>query len=237
MFRLLHLSDTHLRAPGVDGEPFGIAPSPRLETVLRAVVDTGFAPDLIVHTGDIADDESAHAVTRVHDRLSTIAPTIAVPGNHDDPVAVRRVFGPPEAQAGPWRVVGVDTCIPGKVEGRSPDVPALVRGADGPTILLMHHPIRSTSLHPWFRVGGGRQAEAALEGSPHPWIVLSGHTHEVYEERIGAEGHVRLWGGPATFYALRHRDDTWQMTAGGTGARLIELDDDPRVVRSRVVSA
>ncbi|MCB0882056.1 MAG: metallophosphoesterase [Thermoleophilia bacterium] len=234
--RVLHISDTHFAAPGHAGEPPGLDPVARLETVLDAVAAEGFTPDLIVHTGDVADDGSADAVERVRARLAAVAPTVAVPGNHDNPAVVRRAFGPPEAVAGPWRVAGIDTVIPGEVGGHSRALAAAVAAADGPTILLMHHPIRSHSTHPWFRVDGGEDGLPLLAASPHPWVVLSGHTHEVYEEAAGPDGRVRLWGGPATHYALRHEADAWRVVPGRTGARLIELGDDGAVA-ARIVRA
>lgn len=222
MHRVLHLTDTHLRAPGVSGEPADVDPDARFDAVLAAVAAQGWDPDLIVHTGDIADDESAEAVERVHARLAAIAPTIAVPGNHDDPAVVREVFGPARRRVGGWDVIGIDTVIPGEVAGHADELADVVRTAERPTILLMHHPILSHSTHPWFRVAGGPAAQAALAASPHPWLVLSGHTHQVYEARQEG-GRVRLWGGPAVFYALRHTDDTWERSHETTGARLIEL--------------
>ena len=234
--RVRHVSDTHFAAPVHAGEPPGVDPVARLEAVLAAVAAEGFAPDLVVHTGDVADDGSLDAVQLVYERLTAVAPTVAVPGNHDDPGLVRDAFGPPEAAVGPWRVVGIDTVIPGEVGGHSRALPAVVAAADGPTILLMHHPVRSRSTHPWFRVAGSEDAAALLAASPHPWLVLSGHTHEVCEEATGPAGRVRLWGGPATRYALRHTGDAWEIVPGQTGARLIELGDDGSVA-ARVVRA
>lgn len=233
MHRVLHITDTHFTAPGSVSEHPEIDTAARLEAVLDAVAAEDFAPDLIVHTGDVADDGSAHAVRAVRERLATLGPVVAVPGNHDDPAVVRGVFGRPDARVGPWRVVGVDTVIPGHVEGRCDELADAVAALDGPTLVLMHHPIRSHSAHHWFRLEHGPAAETDLAATGQPVVVLSGHTHEVYDASL-AGGRVRLLGGPGVFYALRHRGREWTFMPTGTGAQLVELADDGGVTVQRV---
>lgn len=231
--RVLHISDTHFTAPGGVSEHPEIDASARLEAVLAAVAAEDVTPDLVVHTGDLADDASGHAVEAVHARLAAIGPVVAVPGNHDDPAAVRDVCGPPVARLGPWRVVGIDTVIPGRVEGHGGELAGAVADLDGPTLVLMHHPIRSHSTHHWFRLEHAPGLEASLAAAGRPVVVLSGHTHEVYDASL-AGGRVRLLGGPGVFYALRHRGEAWTFMPTGTGAQLLELHADGGVTVQRV---
>jgi Icc protein len=218
-WRLLHLSDTHAGATA-HGDPLA-----RLERVLAAVAADGFVPDLIVLSGDIADAGADVDVQAVLTRLAGSAPVLAVPGNHDDPATVP---GPRELRLGPWRVLGLDTTIPDEIAGQIDEVP----GIDGPTVLVMHHPLRSRSKHPWFVTRGADVAVAVLAAAVHPVIVLSGHTHEAYQ---GETGSLRVWGAPACYYAITHAGDSWT-DGGATGVRLVELADDGTAT-TRVLTA
>ena len=212
MWRLLHISDTHAGADA-HGDPLE-----RLETVLAAVEADGFSPDLIVHTGDIADAGATGDVDAVLDRLGRMAPVLAVPGNHDDPATVRTEA----ATLGPWRVVGVDSTIPGEITGRADALARLATELTGPTVIALHHPLRTSSTNAWFVTHDRGEAIAALLQAGVPVIVLTGHTHEAYAEHLG---NVRFWGAPACYYALTHTGDTW--THGGdTGVRMVELRAD-----------
>lgn len=221
--RLLHLSDTHLVGPGSVSDHPEIDPQARLVQVLEAAAAAG-PYDAVVLTGDIADDGSYDAVRRARELVEPIAPVVAaVPGNHDRTDAVVQVFGTEPARVGRWQLIGVATNVPGQIPGRgSPALEALSLCA-GPTVLLMHHPLRSPSTHPWFALAGATELEDRLLSHDVPLLLLSGHTHEAYEAVIG---QVRLLGAPSTWYGIAHTGPTFQMHAAPTGARVVELADE-----------
>lgn len=83
--RILHLSDTHVTASGFDED--GVDALAALDQLLhdcRRLTDL----DLVVVTGDIADDGSAEGCALVRDRIGSFAagrgiPQIYATGNHD----------------------------------------------------------------------------------------------------------------------------------------------------------
>jgi 3',5'-cyclic-AMP phosphodiesterase len=83
--RILHLSDTHVTASGFDET--GVDALASLERVLddcRRLEDL----DLVIVTGDVADDGSAEGCALVRDRVGTFAaerniPHVYTTGNHD----------------------------------------------------------------------------------------------------------------------------------------------------------
>lgn len=84
--RILHLSDVHVGADGRDG--FG---SPALESLNRLLDAVDEVPDidLMVVSGDIADDGSREGTSAVRDRIAAFARPRAIAqvycmGNHDD---------------------------------------------------------------------------------------------------------------------------------------------------------
>lgn len=230
MHRIVQVSDTHLIDPNGRGRKPTVDPAARLRTVLAAVRASGFQPDLVVHSGDVADDRSVRGVRDTHDLLRGLGRALAVPGNHDDPRAVRGEFGVPWTRLGPWQVIGIDTTIMAAIQGEVPHrFLTAVDGVTGPTVLVMHHPVRSHSEHPWFVCGRRDRLIARLEATGQPWVLLSGHTHEPFDEVIGDGGRIRVLGAPAVHYGLHHEGRHWHQVPGTTGARLVTLHDDLRV--------
>ncbi len=223
MVRLLQLSDTHLLGPSSVSPHPEIDPEARLVAVLEALQDQG-PFDAVVLSGDIADDASPEAVRRVHELVQPLAPlVVAAPGNHDDTDVVARVFGAEPVRVGTWTICPVATNRPGEVAGQGQPLMDLLSYCGGPTVVVMHHPVRSRSTHPWFVLAGVAEAEQRLSEHDHPLVLLSGHLHQAYE---GAIGHVRLYGAPATFYGIAHDGADWTPNGAPTGASIIELADD-----------
>jgi Icc protein len=223
MARLLHLSDTHLVGPGSRSEYPDIDPEARLVAVLAAAADTG-PFDAVVVTGDIADDGSREAVLRVRELVQPVAPVVvAVPGNHDRTDAVAEVFGSEAARVGAWQIVGAATNELGEVAGDARPVLDLLDSCDGPVAVGMHHPLRSRSTHPWFTLGGAGKLERRLLEHRSPLVLLSGHTHEAFEDIVGS---ARLLGAPSTFYGIAHDGEQWETHGAPTGARVVELSDE-----------
>jgi len=226
---VLQLSDTHLRAepgPGADGRD----PDERLATVLAAWSAVGERPDLVVLSGDNADDASAGGCRRLQQAVAALgAPVLAVPGNHDDPAVVAEVIGGPRvAEVGAWQVVGIDTSRPGQVHG-TVDVDALCATLDGldrrPTLLVQHHPPRSRSTHPVFQLDGAGDQLGALAARPHVRVLASGHLHDAFE--LAGPGGLGLLGCPSTLLAIAHHGDEMEMGADApTGGRVLRLADD-----------
>ncbi|MFS0866989.1 phosphodiesterase [Microbacterium sp. 179-B 1A2 NHS] len=158
---LLHLSDTHLRAPGpqlfnrVDGAAL-------LATALAGIEASGIAPDAVVFTGDLVDLGEAAAYDMLRELVEPFADRLGarllwVMGNHDDRPAFRaRLLD--EAPADPsapydrvdeldgLRVVTLDSSVPGRHHGEIGDAQlawlrdVLATPAPLGTILAMHHP-------------------------------------------------------------------------------------------------
>jgi len=109
--RILHISDPHLTRTGVDED--GVDAVAALERILY---DARFVPDIdvVVVSGDIADDGSVEGCTGVLERVGRFADERGIPhiystGNHDSRDAFTAVFGSGHLGA------------EGKDVGRSPD--------------------------------------------------------------------------------------------------------------------
>lgn len=225
MANVLQISDTHLRAEAntpADKDP---------DVSLAASIDgaRGIHADLVLLTGDLADDGSLAALERLRDLVSVFAaPVLALAGNHDILDNVRAVFGDADsAEIGAWQVVAIESLIAGEVHG-SVDVDDLIRRLDAlddrPTVIAIHHPPRSTSTHQWFELIGAEQMLAAVRERPSVRAVVSGHLHEAFHFH---EAGLELCGAPSTYYAIEHRGNEWRAVDDGiVGTQLLTLGDD-----------
>jgi Icc protein len=225
MATVLQISDTHLGAE--PNTPVDRDPDAALAASIKPVL--GMAPDLVLLTGDLSDDGSVEALTRLRETVKVFAaPMLAVAGNHDIVDNVRVVFGAPgTADVGAWRVVAVETLIPGHEHGAI-DVADLVRRLDAvddrPTVIAVHHPPRSPSTHPWFRLIGAEQMLAELRLRSHVRAVVSGHLHEAFRFQ---DGDLQLCGAPSSYYAIEHLGDTYRLVDDGVvGTQVLTLGDD-----------
>ena len=233
MATVLQVSDTHLRAKAhtpIDKDP---------DSALRASIDAArqIPVDLVLLTGDLADDGSLAALRRVRDIVAVLkAPVLAVAGNHDEIGNVHSVFGMDDvAEVGSWRVLTVESVVPGHEHG-SVDVDQLTRRLDRldgrPTLIALHHPPRSSSTHPWFQLIGAEQMMAELRVRPNVHAVVSGHLHQAFDRR---DGDLQLWGSPSTYYAIEHDGDGYRLIDHGVvGTQLLTLDDDGSISCERL---
>lgn len=95
MRHLLHISDTHI-GPDEDFEVRGARSLARFDALIAEINGLDFVPDLIVHTGDVANDPHPAAYRLAAGRLSRLpAPVVFVTGNHDDAAMMRRLLPHP----------------------------------------------------------------------------------------------------------------------------------------------
>ncbi|MFD8568045.1 metallophosphoesterase family protein [Streptomyces sp. NPDC059639] len=202
--RILHLSDLHLDeagAPDADGAD-GTAALRLLLEGLRYLDNL----EVVLVTGDVADDGSRKAYARVHELLSEYAgrreaQVIYTTGNHDDRRAFRDVLGSghgqPEAvyegaageraavtTVGGWRLITLDTLVPGKGYGRLDHDQLdwlrarLAEPAPSGTVLAFHHPPVALDVEVQQALGLENPAElaAAIRGTDVQ-LILCGHFH------------------------------------------------------------
>jgi 3',5'-cyclic-AMP phosphodiesterase len=212
---LAQLSDPHIRLDDDSADA--------LRHAVAAVRALDPAPSAVVVTGDLADTGDPREYALVKELLTQLPmPFHVLPGNHDDVPALEAVFGPVEheADAGPLRLVTVDSTIPGADAGRIPVDRLAARLGDGrPTIVAMHHAPLLTAVTPMDELGvpeRDRYALAALlEHHPQVKRIVAGHLHRSI---VGAVGGVPVFTCPGV---NRQLELDFVTTAG------LESNDDP----------
>lgn len=91
--RFLHISDTHIGATP-DYMLYGVNTLQRAQELVRFInTELPFAPDFVLHTGDLTYDPDPAATRLAYDVLSELNyPLYVVRGNHDDPASLRDYF-------------------------------------------------------------------------------------------------------------------------------------------------
>ncbi|MFC4637586.1 phosphodiesterase [Deinococcus hohokamensis] len=211
---IAQLSDLHLTAD-LSGEA-----AHALRRAVAHLLEPGRRPDAVLITGDCTEHgEAAEYAVLQHLLRPLSMPVYAVPGNHDQRPAMLAALGCPgtqrldgflqfAAEAGPLRLLGLDTHVPGDgggelcarrldwLEARLNEAPAQ------PTLIFLHHPPAMSGLEVMDRLGLAQAGALEALVARHPQVerVLAGHVHMALTRRFGgtllmtapAPGHT--WG-------------------------------------------
>lgn len=204
-FLLAQVTDMHIKAGGrlsyrvVDTEA-------SLERCVARLSTLPQVPDAVLFTGDLTDfgrDEEYDNLARI---LAPLAmPYYLMPGNHDDPAAMRAKFpahGYLRQRTGkldyvvdehPVRIVALDTTVPMKPHGELTAAQlawlddTLAAAPAKPTVVAVHHPpfwtgIGHMDAQPLVNPG---DLEAVVSRHPQVERVLGGHLHRNIVRRFG----------------------------------------------------
>ena len=241
MMRLLQLSDLHLFAdPAMRLK--GIPTRETFADVLAHIDAHESDIDQFIITGDLTHDEQLETYQAVRSMLGDKVERCRIlPGNHDERSVMRQAF--PDAVAGEsgplmfstaadgWRLIGLDSHLPGHVPGRiEPDQLEWLRGelkthADEPTALFLHHPPISVGV-PWMDRIGLQEPEALcelVESSPQVRLVVCGHVHHEFSGRLG---NATVYTTPSTGVQFVPAGETPDFAADPPGYRVIEFEGD-----------
>ena len=242
--RLVQFTDLHLYGAG-DGRLRGVATLPALEATLALARAQESAWQALLLTGDLVqDDAGGYAHVR---RLfgDSRVPVYCLPGNHDEPAAMRAALGSEPfqicgtARHGEWLLVMLDSYLHGRASGRLAAGElarldeALSAHADRHALVtLHHHPVAAGSR--WLDTVGLENAAAlfeVLDRHANVRVLLWGHVHQAFDgERRG----VRLLGTPSTCAQFRPQSDQFAVDQRPPAYRWLELHPDGRVESSVV---
>ena len=172
--RLLQISDPHLFGRD-DGALRGVVTRASLQGVLQHARAHCRDADALLLTGDLVNDD-AGGYAAVRELFGTLGkPVWCLPGNHDDPDAMRRELAAAPFRIGghhdlgAWRIVMLDSCVPRQAYGRLGEselerLEAALAGSGERHVLigLHHHPVRLGSAYsPWRPVDESALIEAS----------------------------------------------------------------------------
>ncbi|MEM8552700.1 MAG: phosphodiesterase [Pseudomonadota bacterium] len=201
MALIVHLTDLHLRPPGVLTRGTVDCAS-YTDAAIKAVAARHGDADAIIITGDVADLGEAGAYEQLALMLEAFAaPVLLAPGNHDRTGPFREVFGRwPGVGDGPVegkvchahdvadaRIVMLDSSVDGLDRGDHFGALGAVQIAwldsllreEKPTLIALHHPpfITGMTFLDRIRLQDADDLAAVLRGRNHVRRIVCGHVH------------------------------------------------------------
>ena len=200
---LCQISDPHVVEAGTLA--YGKVDTPRhLERCVRKILALPRKPDVVVATGDLADNATAEQYGLLGEILAPLdMPLFLAVGNHDDRDVLRAAFPKHDYLLGEdgfvqyavddfaVRLLVLDTLIPGRPGGRLCErrlawLDRNLAASDRPTVVAQHHPPFATGLSFMDRMG---LADPAAEGAiiaKYPYVerVIAGHHHRASQTRF-----------------------------------------------------
>ncbi len=242
--RLTHLTDPHLY--GSESELLrGIATLPSLVATLANAQQRDWPPDAVLVTGDLVQDDPA-GYAHFRRLLGALrVPVLCLPGNHDEPEAMRReldcapfVVGG-TVDLGLWRIVLLDSTIAGSAAGRlGPEslaaLQAALAGAPQRHVLvcLHHHPVPMASR--WLdHVGLQNAGELfdVIDRNPNVRGIVWGHVHQSYD---ALRNGVRLLATPSTCAQFLPHAEHFALDRRPPAYRTLELKADGSILTELV---
>jgi 3',5'-cyclic AMP phosphodiesterase CpdA len=200
---IAQISDTHI-GPGGDSDDAQDEAPMRLRQAVDHLLRLPVPPDLVLITGDCVNSGSLPEYRRFCSLIEPLTmPVYIIPGNHDDRVQLQALFGQQGSaplagfvqyvvDAGPVRLIALDTNVPGKGEGFLCAErlgwleQRLAEAPERPTLIFMHHPPFPTGLAPFDRIGLTNADLLGAVIARHPQVerIVAGHVHSTMLRRF-----------------------------------------------------
>lgn len=238
--RLLQISDPHLFADP-RGHLRGAVTLESLERVLAHAMGRRRNIDAVLCTGDIVNDDPGGYVhfSRLLGALGK--PVYCIPGNHDAAEQLHKALARPpfqtsgHADLGQWRIVLLDSSVPGRTSGRlAPSelqrLQQALQGGEQHVMVCVHHqPVGMASR--WLDALGIENAEQLFEvldthGQGRVRLLCFGHVHQCFDERRRG---VRLLATPSTCVQFRPLSNDFALDTRPPAYRLLTLHADGTV--------
>jgi Icc protein len=241
--QILQITDPHLY-----GNASGSLRGVETDSSLRNVLDDAFAPgastpndgySAILVTGDLVQDDPSGYLRFKSIFASLRKPVLCIPGNHDEPDAMRRSLDQEPFQycgthaIGRWQFIMLDSYDPGHVGGRlsaselSRLDAALANSSAHAMVCLHHHPVEMGSR--WLDgIGLANAGEfwRVIDSHAHVRGIVWGHVHQEYD---GERNGVRLLGTPSTCAQFLPKSDRYAVDSRPPAYRRFNLHDDGRI--------
>lgn len=237
---ILQVTDTHIMA-APDATLLGVNTEHYLDEVLASAFADNARFDLMLLTGDLSQDATPASYERVLAKVEARkTPCVCLPGNHDDPALMQRIFSTPMVQyrrqisLGPWQIITLNSQIPGDAGGHlaHAELSALEKGLQDrqhlfSLVAVHHHCVPTQSSWMDSMIIDNRRAFLDILGR-HPEVkgIVTGHIHQVLDTTV--EG-IRYLATPSTCFQFTPKSEAFSVDITAPGYRILRLYWDGRI--------
>lgn len=237
---ILQISDPHLYAD-TSRDLLGINTEESFCAVVKQVLAEKCKPDILLLTGDLAQDGSEAAYLRIAATVKPFnCPVYWIPGNHDAPAVMQKVFAETHLRSeksiinGRWQIILLDTHKPGAVEGLLAAREythlqnCLQNNADLYVLLVLHHHVIPIACR-WLdklALEDAAQFLKIIKAFPNVKGVFCGHIHQVFEKTVDGIFYASV---PSTCIQFTPKSDDFALDEVAPGYRWIFLHNDGRI--------
>lgn len=222
-FTLLQFSDLHLFAQP-EKYVHDICPEQSFLKVFEQAIETHPAIDLILLTGDLAEDPVDTVYNRLKERLSGYKiPIVCLPGNHDNYPVMMKIFSQPPmtcnklTRLGNWQIIALNSQIVGEKQGMiaAPEMAflqdTLRSSKDYFSVIALHHHCIPTgsSWMDHMQLEQSEQFLKTLKNYNSIKLILFGHTHQTPETHTTG---TTILGTPSTCYQFKPNSNHFAIT-------------------------
>jgi len=233
--RILQITDTHLFPKPADVSGYGQLAGVDTRRSLSAVLDMALAadtPDLLLVTGDIAQDPHADTYAELQRQITErfSGDVVCLPGNHDEPQLAPELFLPRHWRRGDWQVLALDSHVAGEERGElaAEEITALhdalAASSAAHVLLAVHHPpLELATPLDHGRIKNGRELLHLAAADGRVRGIIFGHVHQAVRLEIG---HLLLLGAPSTCVQFKPLTVRFALDTQPPGCRWITLQND-----------
>jgi Icc protein len=211
--RVAQITDIHLQAE-VGSKLFGVDTAATLGEVIGAIGKLWPVPDLVIVTGDLADDGSKATYSRLRKILATTKlPVYVLAGNHDDfdemheSLVGDNIYFESMLRLDEWAFMFVNSRVEGEPFGwidpheQSRLENNLNRVDDLPVLIALHHSPMAICSSAGCQLKNAGDFTRLVESFPGIKGVIGGHTHTAAEEKHSS--HTQ-YTSPSSFAQVLH---------------------------------
>lgn len=237
---IVQLSDSHLFSES-SGKLLGLNTLDSLQWVVERVEEEQPDVDLILATGDIAQEPCIESYTAFQQEVAKLAaPVYWVLGNHDAHEPMQKVVGdanrisPCVVDFQTWRIILLNSSVEGEVPGYlSPEQlqylkQQLASAGDKHIMLCFHHhpvPMNSRWLDAQM-IGNANELFAITDQFTNIRLMVWGHVHQESDQ---LRNGVRLLSTPSTCAQFQQGSVDFSVDGLAPGYRWIECYDDGKI--------
>lgn len=237
MLKIVQLTDLHV-TPHAGDVMLGLDTEDFFWQTLAYAHDRHGPFDLILLTGDLAQDPCADSYQRIQQHLNQYtAPCLCLPGNHDDFELMQHHLQRGNVSCNKqwvtkgWQIVLLNSQKSNSPVGRLADdelvflEQALQANHLLPTLVALHHPCFAIGSS-WLDTMQIENSEAFLSLLGHyPQVkaVTCGHVHQEYFKKIG---HINFFATPASCFQFTPGSAEFSIAETPPGYRVFHLYPD-----------